>query len=52
MKVLVNITLKEFRPGEWIECEAVKFLEAADGSFDVLMLGKPAPVETESEAAW
>lgn len=34
MKILVNVARKVFSE-DWQECEAVKFVEQPDGSFDV-----------------
>lgn len=35
MKVLLNVS-REMPVGEWQECEAVKLVELADGSFDLV----------------
>ena len=35
MKILLNVPLERLETEAWIECEAVKFVEAIDGSFDL-----------------
>jgi hypothetical protein len=37
VKILVNVAWERFRPGEWVDCEAIRFEEDKDGSFSLLL---------------
>jgi hypothetical protein len=52
MKIIVNVARESFPAGEWVECEAVKFEERDDGSFDLVVTTDLARIrKSEAEMA-